>query len=126
MSAICMTGQSEQRKVYLSGQGADEILSDYSLVPQQSQFKGRFPDTLSSPWLNFHDSCISSYLGKEERIAGTYNIETRYPFLDKAVVQEFLYLCPKLKNSTYKAPLAALFERDGYPFERETKRGFGV
>lgn len=126
MSAICATAQQEGRRVYLSGQGADEILSDYSLVPQQSQFRGRFPARLDGPWLNFHSSCMSSYLGKEERIAGTFNIETRYPFLDKGVVQEFLYLAPELKNRDYKAPLAALMDAFGYPYEAAAKRGFGV
>jgi len=126
MSAICRTGQVEGRKVYLSGQGADEILSDYSLVPGQSQFKGVFPARIAGPWLNFHGSCMASYLGKEERIAGSYNIETRYPFLDTRVVQEFLYLTPELKNRAYKAPLAALFARAGYPYEENRKRGFGV
>ena len=34
----------------------------------------------------------SSYLAKEESITGGFGIEGRYPFLDKAVVQEFLWL----------------------------------
>jgi hypothetical protein len=38
---------------------------------------------------------------KEELIAGSYGIEARYPFLDPAVVQEFLSLVPALKNDEY-------------------------
>jgi len=33
---------------------------------------------------------MESYLAKEEYVGGAYGIESRYPFLDKKVVQEFL------------------------------------
>ena len=32
-------------------------------------------------------------------------METRYPFLDKSVVQEFLNLIPNLKNKYPKSPI---------------------
>ena len=31
-------------------------------------------------------------LMKEEMVAGSYGIETRYPYLDRFVIQEFLWL----------------------------------
>ena len=34
---------------------------------------------------------------KEETITGTWGVEGRYPFLDKRVVQEFLWLSNSLK-----------------------------
>ena len=37
--------------------------------------------------------------------SGNFNIETRYPFLDRDLVQEFLWLTAELKNKHYKAPL---------------------
>lgn len=123
LSQICREASSEGRKVYLSGQGADEILSDYSLIPSQSELKGIFPESLS-PWFNFYHGCQYSYLGKEECVAGSWNIETRYPFLDKDFVQEFLWLKPELKNRHYKAPIYEYLKRNNYPFEENKKIGF--
>jgi asparagine synthetase B (glutamine-hydrolysing) len=125
LSYICKLGVNEGRKVYLSGTGADEILSDYSLIPAQSQFKGTFPNNLSE-WTNFYNGCQYSYLGKEECVAGSWNIETRYPFLDKAFVQEFLWLTPELKNRHYKAPLYEYLTRNNFPFQENKKIGFCI
>jgi asparagine synthase (glutamine-hydrolysing) len=123
LSIICKQARNEGRKVYLSGQGADEILSDYSLIPRQSEFKGVFPERLSE-WTNFYRGCQYSYLGKEECVAGSWNIETRYPFLDKDFVQEFLWLKPELKNRHYKAPIYEYLKLNNYPFEENKKIGF--
>lgn len=123
LSHICMLAAREGRKVCLSGSGADEILSDYSLFPKQSEFKGRYPETLK-PWSNFTGSCQYSYLGKEECVGGSWGIETRYPFLDTAFVQSFLSLTPELKNRNYKAPLYEYMTREGFPFEVGKKIGW--
>lgn len=120
-----MMAHGERRKVALSGQGADEILSDYALFPQQSELKGVFPDFLS-PWWNFDRGCQESYLLKEEYAGGAFNIETRYPFLDRQLVQEFLNLTPRAKNHEYKAPLAEYLRRHAYPFVPKKKIGFSV
>lgn len=123
LSYICSLAAAERRRVYLSGTGADEILSDYALIPQQSTLKGHFPNILT-PWPNFVGSCQYSYLGKEECVAGSWGIETRYPFLDTAFVQAFLSLTPALKNRHYKAPLFAYLTTHHYPFEVDRKIGF--
>jgi asparagine synthetase B (glutamine-hydrolysing) len=125
LSLICKRGSEEGRNVYISGQGADEILSDYALYPEQSELKGVFPDHLI-PWSNFHGSCQYSYLGKEECVAGSWNVETRYPFLDKQFVQEFLWLSPELKNRHYKAPLYEYLKANHFPFQENKKIGFCV
>jgi asparagine synthetase B (glutamine-hydrolysing) len=98
-------------------------LSDYSLIKKQSQFKGLFPDKLEE-WKNFTGSCMYSYLGKEECVGGSWNVETRYPFLDKEFVQEFLWLKPELKNRNYKAPIYEYLTSKGFPFELNRKIGF--
>lgn len=122
LSKICQKAHAEGRKVYLSGQGADEIIADYSTYPYQSTFKGKFPDHLTI-WENFYDGCQYSYLGKEEYVAGSHSIETRYPFLDKDVVQEFLWLTPELKNQSYKAPIHEYLKRNNFPFQEGVKIG---
>lgn len=123
LSHICMLAHGEGRKVCLSGMGADEILSDYSLIPRQSEFKGRFPVQLRE-WSSFTGSCMYSYLGKEEAVAGSWAIETRYPCLDVEFVQSFLSLDVRLKNRSYKAPLHEYLTRERFPFDVGVKIGF--
>ncbi len=125
LSHICSLAYKEGRKVCLSGGGADEILSDYSLIPRQSEFKGTFPDELSE-WSNFVGSCNYSYINKEECVGGSWAIETRFPYLDHQFVQEFLWLTPELKNRNYKAPLYEYMTRERFPFEHNVKRGFSM
>jgi asparagine synthetase B (glutamine-hydrolysing) len=63
-------------------------------------------------------------LAKEEYVAGAYGIEARYPFLDKQVVQEFLWLDVNLKNSTYKSVLHDYLTQNAYAFIPNQKIGF--
>jgi len=123
--AISKLANSEGRIVYMSGQGADEIMSDYSPLSSISELNGNYPVDLK-PWINFSYGCQYSYLGKEEYVPGSLNIECRYPFLDKDVVQEFLWLSTELKNREYKAPLYEYLTREEYPFCRGEKFGFDI
>jgi asparagine synthetase B (glutamine-hydrolysing) len=123
LAEICRQANREGRRVCLSGQGADEIIGDYKLYPNQSNFKGIFPEELKE-WNNFAGGFQRDYLNKEEYVGGAFGIETRYPFLDKDVVQEFLWLKPELKNRNYKAPIYEYLTRNKVPFNKETKRGF--
>lgn len=125
LSKICALASKEGRKVYLSGQGADEIIGDYALKPHQSAFKGKFPDKLTL-WENFYEGYQYSYLGKEEYVAGSHSIETRYPFLDKDVVQEFLWLTPELKNKNYKAPIYEYLKQTNFPTSFNKKIGLSI
>ena len=130
LSMICDIARSEGKKVYLSGSGSDEIFSDYGFNGEKkflhSNFGGLFPEDLSTifPWASFYGSTMVSYLAKEEYVAGSYGIETRYPYLDKYVVQEFLWLQHTLKNSNYKSVLYEYLTQSNYPFEPDIKRGF--
>lgn len=117
------TARGEKRKVCLSGQGGDEILSDYALFPKQSTFKGNYPKDLYE-WPNFRGKMQYEYLNEIEDIAALYSIEVRYPFLDIDLVQEFLWLAPELKNKNYKAPLFEYLTRNNVPFNRNVKKGF--
>jgi asparagine synthetase B (glutamine-hydrolysing) len=125
LATFARAAAAEGRKVALSGQGADEIMSDYSPWPAQSELKGSYPDDLA-PWRNFNYSCQESYLIKEEYAAGAFGVEARYPYLDVRVVQEFLALSAEAKNRHYKAPLREYLRRHDFPFEEGVKRGFHV
>ena len=60
-----------------------------------------------------YGSTMESYLVKEDYIAGSYGIETRYPYLDKQVVQ-VLMAFPYLKNLTYKSVIFAYLNANQY------------
>lgn len=106
------------RLISLSGQGADEIIADYYCEfanPKMSCLKGNW-NAATKPWPNFFEGWNRVFLGGSERIAGTFGVETRYPFLDAEVVQEYLYLSPELKASGYKAPISQRLKDLGFPF----------
>ena len=109
---------AEGRKVFLSGQGADETVAACRHWPGT-----RFPERLE-PWPDFDGNWQTAYLTKEELVGGAFGAEGRYPYLDRAVVQEFLWLAPELKNRYYKAPLHEYMTRRGYPFDENVKTGF--
>jgi asparagine synthase (glutamine-hydrolysing) len=115
-------------KVQLSGQGGDEIMSNLQTYGFGGKFNPKFwPKDQSQifPWANFYYGSNWSYLNKEECIAGSLGIETRYPLLDKQVVQSYLNLIPELKNKYYKAPLRYLFDKYQFPYKEE-KLGFNL
>ena len=115
--------KKEGKVLFLSGQGADEIYSDYSLFPRQSTFKGTYPDLLYE-WSNFRGYLQLQYLTALEQIAKIYGIKIRYPFLDIDLIQEFLWLKVELKNRNYKAPLFEYLTKNHVSFDKEVKRGF--
>ena len=115
--------KEEGRSVFLSGQGADEIYSDYSLFPRQSTFKGKYPDKLYE-WPNFRQHMQLQYLTGLEEVASVYGMEIRYPFLDINLIQEFLWLKVELKNKNYKAPLFEYLIKNNVAFDKESKKGF--
>jgi asparagine synthetase B (glutamine-hydrolysing) len=130
LSIVCRQASSEGIKIYLSGSGADEIFSDYGFggnkIFHHSNFGGLYPKDLSTifPWNSFYGSTMESYLAKEEYVSGAYGLEGRYPFLDREVVQEFLWLSTDLKNSIYKNVLDNYLTMHNYPFQRGVKTGF--
>jgi len=130
LSHICSLAKEEGYKIYLSGQGADEIISDYGFqgrkIYNHSNFGGLFPNNLENifPWEGFFKGTQVRYLNKEEYVAGSHGVETRYPFLDTKLVQEFLWLSPELKNKQYKSSIDAYLTKEKYPFERGIKVGF--
>ena len=119
--------EKEGCKVILSGQGSDEMMSNIKGYGFQTQNPIPFPENLESvfPWGNFYYGSQSSYLMKEECVAGSLGMETRYPFLDRELVQEFLWLSADLKNAKYKAPIDFAFQKRQYPYF-EGKMGFNI
>jgi len=131
---ICSEARQDNCKIYLSGQGSDEIMSDYGFKGRPAPgflhctIAGHYPEDLNMifPWENFYTGTQEEFLYKDESIAGLYGIESRYPFLDKALVQEFLWLDNTLKNAEYKSPLDYYLTKNNFPFAKgvHTKVGF--
>lgn len=131
LTAVCAQAYSSGSRVYLSGSGADEIISDYGFQGRKifahSNFGGKFPENLYGlfPWASVFGSTQQAYLMKEEMVAGSFGMETRYPFLDTRLVQEYISLKAEVKNSSYKAPLELFLSARGFPVAENTKIGFG-
>ena len=87
---------------------------------------GLFPEDLTTifPWFNFYTGLMEAFIAKEEYTGSLHGIENRYPFLDKNVVQEFLWLTAELKNNNYKSPLYNYMKIHNYPFKENEKIGF--
>lgn len=132
LAVICDMAKNNDRKIYISGQGADEITSDYGFqgrkIFNHSNFGGLFPENLKDifPWNSFYGSSQLSYLMKEEYVSGSFGLEGRYPYLDKNVVQEFLNLDHHLKNEKYKAPIFNYLTEHQFPTQENEKRGFSL
>jgi asparagine synthetase B (glutamine-hydrolysing) len=132
---LCDAANRNGKKIHLSGQGADEIMSDYGIKGKKvgagttkSDLAGVFPNDLTKvfPWTNFYKGNQEAFIAINEHVGGAFGIETRYPFLDPALVQEFLWLTPSLKNQEYKAPLQHYLELHNFPYTKEEKTGFSA
>ena len=133
LSIICDYARRElDARILLSGQGADEVYSDYGFkgikFSRSSHLAGLFPEDLNNvfPWPNFYSGVNKCYLLKDEYVTGAHSIEGRYPFLDRLLVQEFIWLKNDLKNNRYKAPLAEYLDEFDFPFKENEKRGFNA
>jgi len=142
LSFIYRHAQQHKRRLFLVGAGPDDHMtmyrapSRYPVTEAYPEFgplrTAPFPSTPTLdgffPWPTFQANSLLSGLRREEFISGAFGIESRYPFLDKAVVQAWLDLAPSVKNGRYKAPLVDLMERQckGYPFNNATKVAYIV
>lgn len=118
-------------KVLLSGIGADEVMAHNSYYSNGWGNVDFFPEHLETvfPWNNFYEGSMNNYLRGDEYVGGCFGFETRYPFCDKYVVQEFLWLRPELKNSykgsNYKPALLHYLDQHDFPYASR-KFGFNV
>lgn len=118
-------------KVSYSGIGADEVMANNSFYSCGYGNVNKFEENLQEifPWKNFFEGAMENYLKSDETIGGCFSFETRYPFCDKDVVQEFIWLKPELKNeyknSIYKPALLYYLEQENFPMAKH-KLGFNV
>lgn len=119
---IFQKARTDKRIIFLSGHGGDEITSDYGNKNNSSAsiLLLDYKD-VRSKWPNFDSSYGRNIIQMFERVSGCFGIESRYPFLDKHVVQEFLWLSDELKNSSFKQCIANYMNINNYPYKSNTK-----
>jgi len=81
-------------RVLFSGIGADEVMARNQYYSCGYGNVNEFTNDLNKifPWPNFFNGSMENYLKGDEYVGGCFSYETRYPFCDKFVVQEFLWL----------------------------------
>ena len=129
---ITLTKRNDPKiRVLFSGIGADEVMAHNSYYSCGWGNVDVFPSKLEKvfPWANFFGGTMDNYLRGDEYVGGCFGYETRYPFCDKEVVQEFLWLKPELKNkfngSNYKPALLYYLTKEKFPYCNR-KLGFNV
>jgi asparagine synthase (glutamine-hydrolysing) len=90
--------QNTNVKVLISGEGLNELLGDTSAFDDTSTFDDV---EFQSKSVYLLQNMYKYNLGRATKIASYFNLDTRFPFLDKNVLEYFLQLHPKLKRAQY-------------------------
>lgn len=120
ISKLLRKVKSDGFNIFISGQGGDEIVSNY--VESGIFFKDL---KAQFPWKNFYSGDNRLFIDQFEYIGGVYGVEVRYPFLDRRFVQEFLNLTLDLKNKFYKSVISEYLQQNNMP-AKEQKVGFSM
>ena len=119
---IFQKARKDKQIIFLSGHGGDEIFSDYGNEGNRSASILELDYTdVRSKWPNFDSGYGRNIIQMFERVGGCFGIESRYPFLDKQVVQEFLWLNDDLKNSEFKQCISQYMRKLSFPFLENKK-----
>ncbi len=132
------TAYENNFNVHIAGVGADLITcalygerillksDDINLIekylPTDENLKKQAIKYIYGDYIN-KTQLIPGMLIREELIGSIFSIENRYPFLDKDVIQEFIYLEKNLKYSKYKAPIYYYLKENNYPIDENKKIG---
>eukprot|EP00935_MAST-01C_sp_MAST-1C-sp1_P000690 g690.t1 len=102
--------------VVLSGSGNDFVM------PYSAEYhdNGQHRNTL----LTARPTIISNPQRSAEYVSNAHGVEARYPLLDPAVVQEFLWLTHRQKAAHPRKPLYDYMMRHNYPIDFSEKKGF--
>lgn len=111
---VARQARNDNNIIWISGQGVDEIYSDY-MFSNNSTIKGNYTN-VRKKWPNFDGGFNQIILNITERIGGSVGIETRYPFLDRELTQEFLWLDDTLKNRCYKQCIRYYLDKERFPY----------
>jgi asparagine synthetase B (glutamine-hydrolysing) len=111
LTSLCLYMHTINKNVLCTGQGADEIVDNYihkykvlgkpkvSMLYWSEDLKSFFP------YDHFYENRQRKLIDDHESCCLSYGIESRNPFLDKKLTQEWLSLSTSLKNCESKSPL---------------------
>lgn len=121
ISKLLRTVKKNGLDVFITGQGSDEILTNY----KNYSFYENLNLKETFPWPNVYEGKNRKFIDEFEYVGGCYGVEVRYPFLDKNFVQEFLNLTNKLKQTNFKSVLTAYMSHYNFPINLN-KVGMGI
>jgi len=124
LATLAIVDQCKSR-ILINGVGGDELYSDYGVhgrpLRYESRFGGHFPADLHMVWPWYQQ--VHEWCTRDDLIAGFHGVNTRYPLLDRELVQAWLNTTQRLKNSGYKQWMKVYMQDHGYP-NSHTKIGF--
>ena len=129
VARVCKYMNKINKSNILSGNGGDEMYSDYGYVGQQmgpnSLFGGLFPQRLEVAW-PWHEylNRQSQLVSRLDIITGYYGIQHKEPLLDVNLVQAWLNTTQALKNKRYKNWMYEYMRENNYPLAIDSKIGF--
>lgn len=130
MHLIFQEIQSQGSVIALSGVGGDEIYSDYGWDGERyrahSNFGGVWPANFSLVWpYHILNQWIDYGLQLTDPIGGMYGIESRFPLIDRRLVQAWINTDHRLKNAKYKGWMQDYMDQYHYPYTLK-KHGFRI
>jgi asparagine synthetase B (glutamine-hydrolysing) len=114
LSIVCNYINTLNKKILFTGTGPDGIIDNYFMKKTKNSFFNVDNDTFKNfPYEHFYGGRQRAFIDRQEYVSLTHSIETRNPFLDKTLTQEWFYLKNSLKNKEYKSPLANFLKTRG-------------
>lgn len=129
IARVCKYMNKIGKSNILSGNGGDEMYSDYGFHGRQlanhSLFGGYFPALLDVIW-PWHEYTHrqSQLVSRIDLLAGYFGIQHKEPLLDVNVVQAWLNTTQDLKNKRYKNWMYEYMKDHDYPISENIKIGF--
>ena len=110
--------KNTDKKVLFTGHGSDEIIDNYIYKFKLKNIKLKMPywyDDLHNyfPYDNFYENRQRILIDLQQYVSLANGLETRNPFLDKKLVQEWLWVSSDLKNKEYKGPIKHFLSKRG-------------
>jgi hypothetical protein len=130
---IACAAHDDDFKIYISGMGNDGVMSSADGLYDAAKFKkDLYPvmpitgQLLHSEWgFVARPHFAKRHITEHENQFGSMGIQVRYPFLDKKVIQEYLWLTKRLQTK-YKVPIKEYFDTEKFPYYDGEKHGMSV
>jgi asparagine synthetase B (glutamine-hydrolysing) len=113
LAILCKYISTLNKKILFTGTGPDGIIDNYLLKNARKSFIINNDTFENFPYEHFYGGKQRAFIDRQEYTSLAHSIETRNPFLDKNLTQEWFYLRNDLKNKEHKSPLANFLRTRG-------------